>query len=877
MSKYFTYILLMLFSCAFSGSMYAQESFVWVGKTYSRQIGNTPHYYDMYRFNLFTGAHEHWFRLDSTRFLHPAMTGRNMQIRGFTFTPDRTKILFLESEGDLYLYHIAEDSMEYLMDLYPRHFPFGQSEGWNYYSVIFIQGINDSLYYVGGSVCGLFNLKQRTFDLTYELPHLDSAFTVNSRRIHQISITKYKNEYIYNSSGNELARLNMYDPAKNEIILKNNLWPDLFLFAANLFTHQYDCDSTVLYVIPNMRYTSRGRTVYSLNVHTGEVRLSHNIPPFGADEHFIFDIKHFPPKDWKDCQRVINLDKDDSTAEGMDYHSPEWCTHQNIPISDLDVQVSNEYPVDSISISIQNPQSGDTIIFPDGDFEVVFRKSDYSFVVRNTGTTLISDFEHAVKLGRFYRMNSDKGGLITLSFTVWYKGVAGEPAFAVLRIADPLPDAGPDTSVEICKTDSTLALSSLLPASQSGSGRFYTEQGTEIQSINLSVVENHLYYRIESNNHCKDTALIFIQVNDLPEIDPAVDTTLCFGQTLDHTLSTTAHIITWDDGISGQTRRFTDAGIYHYTLTDTNYCSSTSFIHLHYFAPPVIENQLYRLCAGDSINIDGFWVYRDSIFTNTFMAAHGCDSLILNVITEFIQPLPLTLEGDHFFCTDNVTEITVVSNHIDLKINGISTDKNIVIKEPGHYILSGIDASNCQDSVSLEISEIPLPEVYISQIQKGPFQAGIKIPVSYSDDVTEYHWSPQELLSCYDCPYPVIMQKYSGTYSVEVSNDFGCINRAEVTIDFDDFKFVLPNVIMISSANEENGRFYLKGNGFVEYSLEIFDRWGNILYHKKGILSNDPASAWVPSECCTPGVYIYKITYSEDGVIKIIYGDITVL
>ncbi|MBK9149936.1 MAG: gliding motility-associated C-terminal domain-containing protein [Saprospiraceae bacterium] len=121
------------------------------------------------------------------------------------------------------------------------------------------------------------------------------------------------------------------------------------------------------------------------------------------------------------------------------------------------------------------------------------------------------------------------------------------------------------------------------------------------------------------------------------------------------------------------------------------------------------------------------------------------------------------------------------------------------------------------------------------------------------------------------------MQKYSGTYSVEVSNDFGCINRAEVTIDFDDFKFVLPNVIMISSANEENGRFYLKGNGFVEYSLEIFDRWGNILYHKKGILSNDPASAWVPSECCTPGVYIYKITYSEDGVIKIIYGDITVL
>jgi len=40
---------------------------------------------------------------------------------------------------------------------------------------------------------------------------------------------------------------------------------------------------------------------------------------------------------------------------------------------------------------------------------------------------------------------------------------------------------------------------------------------------------------------------------------------------------------------------------------------------------------------------------------------------------------------------------------------------------------------------------------------------------------------------------------------------------------------------------------------------------------------NDSSAGWRPNGDYTPGVYVYKVVYQENGEAKVLVGDVTVL
>ncbi|MBK8624917.1 MAG: gliding motility-associated C-terminal domain-containing protein [Saprospiraceae bacterium] len=122
------------------------------------------------------------------------------------------------------------------------------------------------------------------------------------------------------------------------------------------------------------------------------------------------------------------------------------------------------------------------------------------------------------------------------------------------------------------------------------------------------------------------------------------------------------------------------------------------------------------------------------------------------------------------------------------------------------------------------------------------------------------------------------------TFIVEVIDINGCINTAEITISIREiFEIYFPNIIFVDSKSG-NGSFYPIGDltkvNTVK-KMQIYDRWGNLLFLKENIDINNPNQGWngvFNGQPVIPGVYVYLVqAVFKDGTTKTYNGDFTVL
>ncbi|MCB0660574.1 MAG: gliding motility-associated C-terminal domain-containing protein, partial [Saprospiraceae bacterium] len=100
---------------------------------------------------------------------------------------------------------------------------------------------------------------------------------------------------------------------------------------------------------------------------------------------------------------------------------------------------------------------------------------------------------------------------------------------------------------------------------------------------------------------------------------------------------------------------------------------------------------------------------------------------------------------------------------------------------------------------------------------------------------------------------------------------------AAISITFVKQNIFLPNAISLNASNSENAIFYPKGNGATTYTLQIFDRWGNIVFNQSDGRVGDPSSGWHPNPRLEEGVYVYvlNILNGLQSIVK--YGDVLLL
>ncbi|HWY99173.1 MAG TPA: gliding motility-associated C-terminal domain-containing protein, partial [Bacteroidia bacterium] len=138
-----------------------------------------------------------------------------------------------------------------------------------------------------------------------------------------------------------------------------------------------------------------------------------------------------------------------------------------------------------------------------------------------------------------------------------------------------------------------------------------------------------------------------------------------------------------------------------------------------------------------------------------------------------------------------------------------------------------------------------------------------------------YVWTPTSNLGCYTCASTTATPTVTTTYMVTGTDANGCKGSAYVTITIECADFIVPNVFTPNGDND-NDFFLIKAYSMTTYNIEIYDRWGILMYK-----SSDVNSPWggkaMSGQPAPDGVYYYIIKakcgstdYDRHGFVQII-------
>lgn len=135
------------------------------------------------------------------------------------------------------------------------------------------------------------------------------------------------------------------------------------------------------------------------------------------------------------------------------------------------------------------------------------------------------------------------------------------------------------------------------------------------------------------------------------------------------------------------------------------------------------------------------------------------------------------------------------------------------------------------------------------------------IPIEASVDLITtaggmaYLWSPSLGLDCFTCESPVATPGTSTTYIVEMTDSNGCKNFDTVTVNVEYLPLFIPNGFS-PNGDGVNDLFYVRGTGIAQMDLQVFDRWGVMVFG-----TSDQNLGWdgtFEGKALNSDVFVYK-------------------
>lgn len=181
-----------------------------------------------------------------------------------------------------------------------------------------------------------------------------------------------------------------------------------------------------------------------------------------------------------------------------------------------------------------------------------------------------------------------------------------------------------------------------------------------------------------------------------------------------------------------------------------------------------------------------------------------------------------------------------------------------------NYVVTATDTLNCFTSTAtVPVTVYPIPKIDIVEtVIKA--NVGVVLPLKSvaSADVSKYLWTPATGLSCTTCKEPLVTVQTKISYTAQVSNDAGCVASDQLRIEptCTGESIFVPNTFS-PNADGNNDLFYPRGSGVsrIKY-LQIFNRWGELVFERKDFVLNDPTAAWdgtFRGQKLTPDVFVY--------------------
>ena len=204
----------------------------------------------------------------------------------------------------------------------------------------------------------------------------------------------------------------------------------------------------------------------------------------------------------------------------------------------------------------------------------------------------------------------------------------------------------------------------------------------------------------------------------------------------------------------------------------------------------------------------------------------------------------------------------------------------------GIYQFTVIDANGCTAAEIISI-DVPLQimvelgsDQSISLGDTTDIHAIVNLPL---DSINAISWTGMDSTNCSHCLHQIVAPIITTAYSITVSSIDGCSDRDTMTVSVTSEQHLyIPNIFS-PNGDGINDVFRWDANNSVEEIalMEIFDRWGNLVFGFTHKTEDDPAGQWdgtLNGERMNPGVYTYKaIIQYVTGETEVRYGDITLI
>jgi len=359
------------------------------------------------------------------------------------------------------------------------------------------------------------------------------------------------------------------------------------------------------------------------------------------------------------------------------------------------------------------------------------------------------------------------------------------------------------------------------------------------------------------------------------------------------------------------------AGTYTVTITDATNCTITRAITLVQPSAITINPSTTPVSCYDSTNGTlSASASGGTGFTYTYTISDGTDPAQTNTTGQFTG-LPsvayTVIAVDQNGCPDTTVAVVAHPNPITDNITSASqscsylTNAAIYVQAaggngnytfsgpglptnssgiftglaPGTYYLTITDSKGCNlaDSATL----LPADTVVLSVIPaNGQVKLGDSLQLTSVNNQpgnVTYQWSPPTGLSCYDCPDPVFNGVYSQPYTVQVTNDSGCVSTFNFTVTvLPDYDLFIPNAFT-PNGDGKNDYWQIYGavNTIKQLQVMVFDRSGEKVFE-----SNDINFQWdgmYKGHNVPQGVYVYamKVVWLNNRSDDMIKGSITIL
>ena len=208
----------------------------------------------------------------------------------------------------------------------------------------------------------------------------------------------------------------------------------------------------------------------------------------------------------------------------------------------------------------------------------------------------------------------------------------------------------------------------------------------------------------------------------------------------------------------------------------------------------------------------------------TVIDAHGCSKNDSVQITVLESP-SIDFGTDLEFCEGETTDLDAGTGFETYEWSTGVTIQTITVSESGTYSVTVTDENGCSgnDEILVTIHENPVVDLGDDIIQND------SVILDAGPGFTEYLWSEESTSQ-------EITVTETGTYSVIVTNEYGCIGSDTINVEIitSIFKGDHPQNISIQIVpNPNTGQFNLLVNNMKgEFSLEILNVFGQLLFHE---------------------------------------------